>query len=372
MRILLVSDLDPTAVVGGGERLLSQHARGLAARGHEVVVCSGAPGADGRLEMVRILRVGRSPVTPQRAAAAVRHIHPDAVVGYQPATAIGALRAARRRGIATLYVFLSGWADEYATRRQRPRCAGIALRRTVERASLRASDRVVVLSAYSAAALSAAHPGVSRSVNVVPGGVDTVWFSPDGSREGARRRLGFPTSRPLLLAVRNLVPRMGLDILLAAMPDIVRTFPAIHLVIAGDGPLRDGLERQARSLGLAGRVTFTGLVPEQELPDYYRAADLSVLPTRDLEGFGLVTVESLACATPVVGTPVGATPEILAPLDPRLVADAATPEALAAAITSLLRSPGSIAQRARGYAVERYAWERAVACLESLIAEVAR
>ena len=71
---------------------------------------------------------------------------------------------------------------------------------------------------------------------------------------------------------------------------------------------------------------------ESELRDWYRAADLVVLPTVAYEGFGMVTAEALATGTPVVGTPVGATPELLEPLDPRLVAAGSDPDALAAAI----------------------------------------
>lgn len=372
MRLLLVSDLDPAAVVGGGERLLSEHARGLAARGHEVVVCSGAPGGADRVGDVRIVRVGRSSGTPRRGADAVASIRPDAVLGYQPATALGALRAARRLGIATLYVFLSPWSEEYASRHARPRRIGIVLRRAAERVCLRASDHVVVLSAYSAAALDTTHPGVTRAVSIVPGGADVAWFSPDGSRASVRGRLGLPADGPLLVTVRNLVPRMGLDLLIAAMPRIARAFPTVHLLVAGDGPLRNELRQQSIRLGLSGQVAFPGFVPEEQLPDYYRAADLVVLPTRGLEGFGLMTVEALACGTPVVGTPVGATPEILTPLDPRLVAVAAAPDALAAAITAVLRSPGDLGERARRHVVAGYTWGHAVARLDSLIAEAVR
>src|SRR5207249_11052699 len=65
--------------------------------------------------------------------------------------------------------------------------------------------------------------------------------------------------------------------------------------------------------------SFLGFIPDETLPSYYHAADVFVLPTRELEGFGLVTVEALACGTPVLGTPVGATPEVLSGLDASLV-----------------------------------------------------
>lgn len=373
MRILLVADVDPLAVIGGGERLLAGHAGGLAALGHEVVVCSGSPGSPRSPDGTRVLRVGRSPGTFGRAARAVRSLHPDVVVGYQPASALGALRAARRLGIATAYVFSSAWHDEYATRRPRPWRAGAALRRAVERASLRASDRVVVLSAYSEDRLRLAHPELEPVVRLVPGGVDPTRFSPDGGREAARSRLGLQDGRPTLLTVRNLVPRMGLDNLVAAMPDVARAFPEARLTVGGDGPIRPALEAQTRDLGMADRIRFVGFVPDGSLPDHYRAADLVVLPTRTLEGFGLTTVEALACGTPVLGTPVGATPEILEPLDPALVAENASPTGIAAGIVRALpMNRSGFAERARRHVMERYTWERVGERLEGVIREVVR
>jgi glycosyltransferase involved in cell wall biosynthesis len=101
-----------------------------------------------------------------------------------------------------------------------------------------------------------------------------------------------------------------------------------------------------------------GFVPEADLPALYAAADFSVVPTVALEGFGLVTVESLASGTPVLGTPVGATPEILSPLEPQLVFEAPTAEAMAQRLTEVLsgriRLPGR--EACREYA-QRYGWD---------------
>jgi glycosyltransferase involved in cell wall biosynthesis len=104
---------------------------------------------------------------------------------------------------------------------------------------------------------------------------------------------------------------MGLDELLRAVAIVRENVPDVLLLIGGSGGLRRGLEAQAAGLGLGGHVRFLGFVPEARLAAHYQAADFFVLPTRELEGFGLVTVEALACGTPVLGTPVGATPEIL-------------------------------------------------------------
>ena len=119
-------------------------------------------------------------------------------------------------------------------------------------------------------------------------------------------------------------------------------------------------------------VTFLGAISDSELPSYYQAADLFVLPTLELEGFGLVTLEALACGTPVVGTPAGATPEILNPLDFRLVAEDVTAEAIARAVRGAVEQEllaPAMRQRCRAYVENNYSWRSHVELHEKLYAE---
>ena len=129
---------------------------------------------------------------------------------------------------------------------------------------------------------------------------------------------------------------MGLDTLIRALTFLRHSIPEFLLAIGGTGSRREELEELAQSLGLRDHVRFLGYLPDSDLPSYYQASDLFVLPTRELEGFGLIAVESLACGTPVLGTPVGAIPEILRPLDPSLLMRATTPEAMAESLAALL------------------------------------
>src|SRR5205823_1565667 len=163
---------------------------------------------------------------------------------------------------------------------------------------------------------------------MVPGGVDSEVFSPCQGRRSVRARLGLEEDGFILFTVRNLVPRMGLSELIDAIPRLRKEIQGLLLLIGGTGPLRSQLEAQVKVLGF---------IPEARLPDYYRAADLFVLPTAQLEGFGLVTVESLASGTPVLGTPIGATEEILGKLEGSLVAKGADSESLAVGIAALYR-----------------------------------
>ncbi len=88
---------------------------------------------------------------------------------------------------------------------------------------------------------------------------------------------------------------------------------AFRVVIGGDGPRRPALEAQVSAAGLRDRVSFLGRIPERDLVDSFAAADCFVLPTRALECFGLIVLESYACGVPVVGVPVGAIPEVIGP-----------------------------------------------------------
>ena len=216
--------------------------------------------------------------------------------------------------------------------------------------------------------LALVHPRGTPPVVVIPGGVDLRHFRPAEDRMAVRRALGLPADRFLLLTVRGLYPRMGLEALVEAVGALREALP-LMLVVGGQGPLRTALEAQVGRMRLAGHVRFAGHIAEADLPRYYQAADCFVLPTRALEGFGLVTVEALACGTPVLGTPVGATPEILAPLAPELLTDDASAEALANGIrrvAPLLRDDAFRA-RCRAYVEARYDWEIAVDRLEDLL-----
>jgi glycosyltransferase involved in cell wall biosynthesis len=119
-------------------------------------------------------------------------------------------------------------------------------------------------------------------------------------RTGLRREIG-AGGGPVLLTVKHLRPVCGHDTLLRAMPDIVRRHPDVMLWLAGDGDLRPTLELLARDLGVASHVRFLGRVGNDTLWKYYAAADLFVLPS-DVESWGTVMLEAMACGTPVVTT----------------------------------------------------------------------
>jgi glycosyltransferase involved in cell wall biosynthesis len=170
------------------------------------------------------------------------------------------------------------------------------------------------------------------NVHVIPPAIDLERFTP-GERGTARQRLGLGPG-PVVVTVRRLVGRMGIEDLLEAWRGVITVVPDAQLVVVGEGPRRSQLELIASDLGRS--VRFSGRVSDEELVEHYRAADLSVVPSVALEGFGLIVLESLACGTPVVVTTVGGLPEAVEGLEPTLLVPPRDPEALGACVADVL------------------------------------
>ena len=235
-------------------------------------------------------------------------------------------------------------------------------------AARRAASGIVALSEFSRSLLREDHGRAGERARILPAGIDLDRFSPADGVAAARTRLGVDPDAPLLVTVRRLEPRMGVEQLLRAVQRLADR--RLTLVVVGRGRLDAALRSLSAELGLEREVRFVGSVPDDELGDWYRAADLFVLPTAAYEGFGMVTAEALASGTPVVGTPVGATPELLAPLDPRLVARGTDADALADAISEALALTGpEFRRRCREYASERFSLETTIAEWERALVE---
>jgi len=229
----------------------------------------------------------------------------------------------------------------------------------VERWGLRRADAVLPRSQYSLRDLRRICPQavvLQADTALIPLCVDVDRYQPI-PKIAVRQELGLPVDRPILITARRLEGRMGLMNLVEATAHIRTRIPNVLTLIAGKGFLRDALENRIHELGVEDNVRLLGFVPEELLPRYMAAADVFVLPTEELEGFGLVTIEAFAAGTPVIGTPIGATPELLSPVDPQLLTRNSSPEALAETITVWLQQPGALASlgmRCRSIAEQQY------------------
>jgi len=140
--------------------------------------------------------------------------------------------------------------------------------------------------------------GVHRPIHVLPFGVDLSPFQRPAAWR-PRCSLGIPQDAPLLLHVGRLAREKNLPFLIRVFADIHAADPRVTLVVAGDGPLRGQLERQAEELGLSHCIIFTGFIDHPQLIDLYKEADLFLFSSKT-ETQGLVLLEAMAGATPVV------------------------------------------------------------------------
>jgi glycosyltransferase involved in cell wall biosynthesis len=182
-----------------------------------------------------------------------------------------------------------------------------AQRRRRTEDALRRADCIVAVSRDLADHMIAFGVDPSR-IEVVYDGVEHAVFKPGGRRE-ARARLGLEPEEPLALFVGNLIALKGVELLVAACARLAAAGLRFTCHLIGQGSLRPRLEQQIRAGGLEGRVRLHGALPHNQLPDWYRAANVLVLPSHS-EGVPNVLLEAAACRTPFIASRVGGIPEI--------------------------------------------------------------
>jgi glycogen(starch) synthase len=242
----------------------------------------------------------------------------------------------------------------------------------IERAVYARARKAIVLTRAFRDVLHRCYGVPEHDIAVIPGGVDVGRYHAARSRADARMYLRLPLDRPIIVAVRRLAKRMGLEHLIAAFAEIRREHRDALLVIVGGGHLFRLLERMVEEYGLRGNVVLTGRVSEDDLPWYYRAADLSIVPSVALEGFGLVVAESLACGTPALVTPVGGLPEVVAGLSEHLILENSSAPAIADGLREALSGRRGLPtdQECSAYARAHFSWPTIAKQVKSVYAEV--
>jgi glycosyltransferase involved in cell wall biosynthesis len=206
-------------------------------------------------------------------------------------------------------------------------------------------------------------------IRLVFNGTDLRRFSPGENGSGPDLQFG-PN---MIFACRQLFPRKGIRFLLEAAAQLKPKFPDLKVVLAGDGFERPELARLAGDLGIGSDVTFLGWVPNADLPPYYRAAAVSVIPSLE-EGFGIPAAEAMGCEVAVVASDAGGLPEVVEHGVTGLVVRRGDSGALAQAIGSLLADPARrrmMGQAGRQRALRLFDWDRTAEQFEQLYAEVA-
>ncbi len=343
MRVVqLYKDYPP--VMGGVEKHLRDLARGLPRYGVKVTVVACSRDRTTRLVqdgpsriilLPRHLQISSAPVSLAMLSV-LRRLEADLVHGHLPYPP------------GELTALLSGrpLVCTYHSPIVRQRMLG-ALTAPVTRAVLKRARRLIVSNPVLAASLGG---DLRARAETIPFGVDLERFTPAEQVQDSR------VTRVLFLGRFRYYK--GLPVLLEAMKSV----PSAVLTLAGDGPLRPKLEGLSSTLGLEGRVAFTGDIDEGRLPDLYRGHDLFVLPSdRPGETFGIAMLEAMACGLPCISTELGTgTSWLNRHGETGLVVPPGDPRALAEAILQLSSNPelrrqmgAEARRRAEGFPLEK-------------------
>jgi glycosyltransferase involved in cell wall biosynthesis len=386
MNILVITDVLFPDTVGGAGRVAFHVGEGLSREGHRVHVITRNKG--GRLPAFQTLRsnlfVHRFPVPTSRSPLLFVHEIVNSlrvarkvvktrafqlVCIHQSLPALGPVWSGSLRGLPTVYFFHSPWHEEFIIKKQvgtEGKSIQIVgqIMRFLENRILRRADLVFVLSGFMANKVREIHRMPPDRIIKIPGGVDPALFQlPPAGKDEAKKALGLPLDRTIFLTVRNLVPRMGMDTLISAFEksDVLKRKGL--LLIGGEGPLGPSLKAAVKNGRLGDIVQFLGRIPDERLPLAYQASDFFVLPTRQLEGFGLVIPEAMACGTPVIGTPVGAIPDVIGPFSSSLLFSGMGWRDIINKLEDVLLQPAHYRfspQECRAFILQRYTWEKMV------------
>ncbi len=206
-------------------------------------------------------------------------------------------------------------------------------------------------------------------VSIIPNGVDLDRFRPDLDVSEFKDRLGFEDEKIILFAGR-FVHYKGLFYLLEAFSALCKARPDVKLVLLGTGPLMNDVRGRVHLMGLDNRVMLVGSVSEEDLPRFYVASDVVVVPSRSRsEGFSISALQGMACGRPVIATRVGGVPFLVRNGETGLVVEPRSWEKLAEAISQVLEDAALTARmgrEGRKRAENFFSWSRVAKMTEEL------
>lgn len=386
MNILMLADVFFPDTVGGAGRVVYHLALELSRKGHHIhIVTRNDDGKwSSHQELSHNLIVHRF-FSPSKeslglflretrnsrllAKKLARKVKFDLVSTHQSLVAIGPLLLRDFKQIPLIHYFHSPWHEEFLVKKRedtgkpgrKNKVVALLMRRIEGRILLRA-DRIIVLSVHMRDKAVEIHNYPKDRMVKIPGGVDLDHYRlPNGGKEAAKEFANLPKNKTVFLTVRNLVPRMGLENLIESFNQSRVLRNKGLLLIGGRGFLEELLKSKVESSSLQDTVHFLGHVPEEDLPLFYQASDFFILPTRELEGFGLVILEAMASGTPVLGTSVGGIPEVIGLFDKRLLFDGTGWQDMRNKLEEVIEKPNTYKfdpQDCRAFVEENFSWKK--------------
>ena len=163
---------------------------------------------------------------------------------------------------------------------------------------------------HELAELSIKYGALKNKTIVKPNAVYVKRFNPEVSGDRVRKKYSIPSDAPVVLTLRRLVPKTGVQYVVDGASQIIKNNSAVRFLIVGEGPLKSSLEAKVKSLGVEKNFIFTGSIPNDQVQDYIAASDMSVLASL-AEATSIACLEVMACGKPVVVSSVGGLPEIV-------------------------------------------------------------
>jgi phosphatidylinositol alpha-1,6-mannosyltransferase len=253
-------------------------------------------------------------------------------------------------------------------------------RERINRAILHGAALVVANSRYTQGVLERCYQVPPARISIVPPAVDTCEFHPGVSRGNVRERFGLEDARVVLTVGRfNDVDRhKGQDRVIQVLPEVLRHVPETRYLLVGRGLDKKKLRQAAHQAGVLDQVIFAGAVSQEELPEFYAACDVYVMPTRHLrladatvfEGFGTVFAEAGAAGRAVIGGSTGGVQDAVLDGETGLLIDPENDQELADAMVQLLSDQSlaaELGEAGRERAVREFSCEAVVAQFESAV-----
>lgn len=355
MNYLVAVDLFHLDAPGGAYRIAWEIACKMRDEGHRVaLLCTGDEHKAGKktyegIEVVRYwpganinpLRKVKSHIA--NACAAARNYLGgckwDIIHAHTPLPGLGAYMAFGQ-GARTVYTIHSpvvseqriNWSNQGLSSRLKL-LLGMGQLKKIEAAAYQKFDILHSLSQFTKNEINQLY-GLGNKIRVIP------YWSPFEKirrvdKQQARQQLGWPTNKPTFFSLRRMTARMGLADAIEAARIIAGQYD-FQLVLAGDGPLKEKLQKQTKEGGLSERVLFAGRLTDEQVSLAYQAADLFLLPTTMLECFGIIILEAYSFGCPVLASDCAAIPELVRPISPDLIFPAGNAELLANKLAGFL------------------------------------
>jgi len=331
-KLRVVTLVDRPTVTGGAERLAVQVAARLDRDRFESILCASRRTDEPLLDRelaeaaVEVLALGRRSKLDVRAwRPLVRRLaEVDVVHAHMFGSNVWGTLLGRLKRVPVVVAHEHTWSFQ-----------GQPLRRLLDRELVgRFADAFIAVAEEDRRKMIEVEGVDPDTIRLIPNGIP----DPEPGDGGAvRRELGIPEDAPVIGVVCELRAQKALDVLFAAAAQLRHELPELRVLVAGDGPEREGLEKEARRLDLDGTVRLLGI--RRDVPALLDALDVAVLSS-DYEGSPLSVMEYMAAGKPVVSTRVGGVPELVEDGVHGLLVEPRDPGALAAAIGRLLHDPG--------------------------------